>query len=81
MESIFEDKQRNKRNRQITLPEELAKKLESLQKGSFRQTIEYLLGNNADVQLKTKVSELGKDVIKLQETIENLVKVNHLRSF
>jgi len=80
MENPFENTtKKEKKHKQIVLPEELIDRLKRMNKGSMRQTVEYLMGNNADLGLRSKVKELADDVVKLQTTIERLVTYNRLR--
>jgi hypothetical protein len=84
MENPFEitkGNDRKKEYKQIILPVELINKLKAINKGSMRQTIEYLLGNNADERLISAVKDQGKEITKLQEKLVDLARINHWKTY
>jgi hypothetical protein len=68
-----------KKYTQIVLPLEIVNKLKNMNKGSMKQTIEYLLGNNADERLLTRMRTAEQEISKLQELLEKIVSVNRLK--
>jgi hypothetical protein len=56
-------------------------KLKSLGKGTYEQTVQYLLGNNTDQKVINRINELEERSSRLEVIIEKLVHINKLRTY
>lgn len=63
----------------ISIHRSLATKLKELNKGSYNRAINFLLGNKVDDSTKGRIEEIDDRIIKLEETVEKVVKYNKLR--
>lgn len=61
------------------LSDEVIKALEKLNKGSYNKAIEHLLNLNPDNKIISKVKQLEEEMVKIQEAIERLIRLNNLK--
>jgi len=63
----------------VMIPRELADQLKKLNKGSYTQTIKYLMNESPGERVIDQIKLINSEILKIQEMLERVVQVNGLR--